>query len=154
MRFFHIHPHDSQWLRRWLRAQAFCVVVLVCVLLAMRASTPERLKGEPEANRIQANSVALEQMSRPISVAPEGWRRTRNGWEHVSTWRSVATRPLAEIIESQRQAEPAWIQAGLLKIREVPPLMFALIQITSIAVIVNVLREEKVSPKPLLSRRE
>ena len=140
MKLFHVHPSDSQWLRRWLRAQFFCCLAIVCVLVGMRLDSPRRY---PDVSQgVQISSVVLGQLPNAVSVSPEGWRRTSQGWEHVSTWRSIETRSLGEIIDGQLKTEPAWVQFTLEKLRNVPPLMFAVLQITLIAVVVNVFREQ------------
>ncbi len=73
------------------------------------------------------------------AVIPEGWRRTKYGWEHTSTWTSLfANASINELIAIQRHREPAWIRYGFAKLRAIPPLMVAVLQITAIAVIVNI----------------
>ena len=156
MKFFYVHPNDARWLRRWLANNIVCVLAIVCFLVTIRLATsvpPATIKrasadrsavmqGDlpPETDRVLPNSRERN------PVAPEGWRRTDQGWEHVSTWPPIP-RPLFEIIQSQQDREPAWIQLLLAKLRNVPPLIFALIQVTAIAVIVNARGSKQNSPE-------
>lgn len=88
---------------------------------------------------------------RPVPVAPEGWRRTIDGWEHVSTWLPIA-RPLGEIVLEQEAREPIWVRAGLAKVRRVPPLAFAMLQIAAISAIVGIARtEQRKDPKQIVA---
>lgn len=143
---FHIHPSDLQRLRRWFRAQLLCCLIIASVLIGLRFENSEHnLDTSPSLNseqEVQITPVVFGQLPNAVSVSPEGWRRTSRGWEHVSTWPSIETRSLGEIIKGQLKTEPAWIQFTLEKLRNVPPLMFAVLQITLLAVIVNVLREQ------------
>lgn len=157
MKFFNLHSDDARWLSRWVRSNLVCVLAIICFLIAIRNETPVPFVS---ISQVQADqSVALRSADlppedlgtalppetklvllgsrRPNPVAPEGWRRTDQGWEHVSTWRPIP-RPLDEIIATQVDREPAWIRNILDRLRSVPPLMFALIQVTAIAAIVNV----------------
>lgn len=75
------------------------------------------------------------------TVLPVGWRRTKNGWEHVSTWSEFAVPAPAsinELIARQHDREPRWMRTLMTRISRIPPLMIALIQITAIAAIVFV----------------
>jgi hypothetical protein len=80
-------------------------------------------------------------MLRPRPVLPHGWRRTDQGWEDVSKWRTSA-RPLAEIIVQQEARESASVQSALASLHGIPPLAFALLQIAAVAGIVAVSRNE------------
>ncbi len=73
----------------------------------------------------------------PVSVAPTGWRRTANGWENVATW-TKPSRPLREIVAMQHEREPQWMRSTLAGVRGLPPLAFAMLQITAIAAIVAI----------------
>ena len=75
------------------------------------------------------------------AVPPEGWRHSKDGWEHVSTWRQTP-RPLGEIVMEQEMREPKWMKSALASVRGIPPLAFGLFQIAAIALIVNVTRRE------------
>ena len=147
-----------------MRSNLACVLLMTCFLLAIRTDIPMPFAAITQAQTEQSMTFPSEDVSpqdvktllppetelvllssrRPNPVAPEGWRRTDQGWEHVSTWRPAA-RPLGEIIETQVDQEPAWMRDLLERLRKVPPLMFALIQITAIAAIVNVARNQSES---------
>ena len=157
MKFFYLHPNDVRWLCRWLRNNLLCMVAIVCFLLTIRLASSMPL-APITRSQVDHSSAATGDLPHegelllltsrhPIPVAPEGWRRTDKGWEHVSTWRSMP-RPLGEIIKSQVEREPAWLQLTLAKLRNVPPLIFALIQLTAITAIVNTSRNKK-SPECL-----
>lgn len=72
----------------------------------------------------------------PNPIAPQGWRRTDRGWEHVSTWPKPG-RPLGEIVREQEQREPRWLSNVLTEVRQLPPLTFAALQIVAIAGVVR-----------------
>lgn len=157
MKLLKLHPDDAQWLRRWIRSNLVCVLVILCFLIAIRNQSPESCTtsglaqagqlpvqpayGEtdrPEEVLPPETKLVLLDSRRPNPVLPEGWRRTKHGWEHVSTWR--IPRPLGQIIANQLDREPVWARNILAGLRSVPPLMFALIQITAIAAIINASR--------------
>ena len=152
MKSFHIHPSDIHWLKRWLTGHA--------VFLLLAGSLWAGVQCWPKQERSYARSAVADQTigensDLPVSdfqgtttpapktdaqghaVPPEGWRRTKDGWEHVSTWRPTA-RPLGEIVLQQEMREPKWMKSALAGVRGIPPLAFGLFQITAIAVIVNV----------------
>jgi hypothetical protein len=162
MTFFHVHPDEVVWLRRWLRGNLICCLAIVCFALAIRfdpSVSPEPMKlaraslargynaliASPPDDRLPPESELILLTSRPANpIAPQGWRRTDQGWEHVSTW--SLPRPLGEIIEGQRDREPAWLQLTLARLRDVPPLVFGMLQIAAIALIVRFTRY--LSPSP------
>ena len=158
MKLTKLHPDDLRWLSRWLRSNLVCVLAIFCFLMVIRNNAPSRstTAGQARAEQAEAappatdaapaelettlppeSELVLLPSRRPNPVAPKGWRRTKHGWEHVSTWRPIP-RPLGQIIETQFDREPAWARLMLERLRGVPPLMFALIQVTAIAAIVNV----------------
>ena len=159
MKLFKLHHDDARWLCRWMRNNLIGVLAILCFLVAIRNESPvpfaamshvqadqsltlqsADLPPEVGAAMPPETELVLLDARRPNPVAPEGWRRTDQGWEHVSTWRPMP-RPLDEIIETQVQQESVWIRFILARLRRVPPLMFALIQITAVAAIVNVARK-------------
>ena len=155
MKFIARHPQESRWLRRWLRSHFVCFLSLAAFLLLLRMPSTQ-----PRAQQARADlaerpgdlqsgdpSIGSEEGSLPPEtkiiylhareanpVSPQGWRRTDRGWEHVSTWRKFG-RPLAEIVMDQQEREPGWIKSGLASIRKLPPLAFAMLQITAISAI-------------------
>ena len=146
MKYFYVHSDDARWLRRWLGKNLAFVLVMAWLLILLRFETSAplqtmnplraaQLETDPgETTRL--SDAALLSSRFPTAVAPEGWRRTKRGWENTSSW-PLLPRPLGEIIRLQEDREPAWMQLALANVREVPPLVFGLIQITAIAVILN-----------------
>ena len=131
MTLFNIESKDRQWLTRWLFSNLVCVTVLGCLLVLLRFESTT-----PVIPMTQATADTLTAVTEVGSIPPQGWRRTANGWEHTSHWRSRSSRPLAELILIQRDREPAWAQKGLHVLRELPPLTYAMFQLTAIAAIV------------------
>ena len=70
-------------------------------VLESRADSGDHLPAETE--------LVYLPVRRPNPVPPQGWRRTRDGWEHVSTWRPLG-RPLGEIVMEQEAREPGWMK--------------------------------------------
>ncbi|EMI58526.1 hypothetical protein RSSM_00053 [Rhodopirellula sallentina SM41] len=84
------------------------------------------------ANAAQMTSDDMRSaQSAPRAVPPRGWRRTSNGWEHVSTWSTLPTRTvtLNDHIIAQRDAEPIWLRNAARVLRGIHPSYFALGQI-------------------------
>ncbi len=100
---------------------------------SLRSGDPS-LRSGGEASLPPETEVIYLQTRSANPVPPQGWRRTDRGWEHVSTWRKIG-RPLAEIVMDQQKREPGWVNSGLASIRELPPLAFAMLQITAISAI-------------------
>ncbi|MEM9368778.1 MAG: hypothetical protein AAGD07_22535 [Planctomycetota bacterium] len=73
------------------------------------------------------------------AVPPIGWRRTVDGWQHVSTWRAnpMARIPLPQQILAQQSREPLWCRNLFAWLRSVPPLGFAATQLVIVFLIVN-----------------
>lgn len=150
MKHLKLNPEDAQWLRRWLRSNLGFFAVTVGLLIAARYQPAMPVVTEAQASSEithtdRSNQAPVLDPSHtdalPRSVPPTGWRRTCNGWEHVSTWQSLGT-SINDLIAQQCQQEPAWIRGIFAKIRSVSPLMLALFQITAIAAIINVTRGE------------
>ena len=76
------------------------------------------------------------------AALPSGWRLTKHGWEHTSTW-TLSNASINQLIAAQRDREPAWIRFGFSKLRSIPPLMVALLQITAVAVITNIAKNHR-----------
>ncbi len=134
MQYFYVHPDDARWLRRWLRNNVLCVAAILGFLALIRWDAYPPLEVMQ-----RAGAVHVVESGQPRAVAPQGWRRTNRGWEHVSTWRRPS-RDLAEIIRLQETREPAWIRSILAGLRGIPPLVYAFIQVGAIAAIVHVTR--------------
>ena len=152
MKSFHIHPSDIHWLKRWLTGHAVFLLLAGSLWAAVQYwPTPARgvaqslvddqtlvaAPGDAPADFGSKQAPpSFETDDQGFAVPPEGWRRTKDGWEHVSTWRPVP-RPLGEIVLEQEKREPAWMKSALAGVRGIPPLAFGLFQMTAIAVVVN-----------------
>jgi hypothetical protein len=105
---------------------------------------------DPQAKVLAQSTVA----GAASAVVPDGWRRTRHGWEHTSTWTNLfANASINELIEIQRRREPAWVRYGFAKLRAIPPLMVAVLQIAAIAVIVSIAESRRQAEKTLNRRQ-
>lgn len=151
MKLLHIHPRDRTWLRRWLRSNVSFFVVATTLLIAVRYQ-PEMPLGphvsasgdlHPRNSQLAATDPGLPPHGQPNAVAPQGWRRTCDGWEHVSSWPSIKS--INQLISEQHDLEPEWIRIVFAKLRGISPLMVALLQITAIATIVNVAKSRTVT---------
>ena len=155
MNILHVHTDDRAWMWRRLRSSIRGMTVLLVLSLLMHRgpSLPGSTGSETTAT---ARSVAVDSApsetriavasgtDRQLNpVAPVGWRRTNRGWEHVSTWPTAGTTMLStgtsdsinQLILSQRASESWWLQTTLAHLRQIPPLIFCVMQIAAIAVI-------------------
>ncbi|WP_146576484.1 hypothetical protein [Neorhodopirellula pilleata] len=140
------------WMRRRLRSTLFLGALLIAAQTLSAIATPGR--ADRDADRHSANqsfaSSELEPDRIGRAVLPVGWRRTSEGWEHVSTW-GWATQnelTLSQRIVAQRRAEPVWLQAALAKIRRTPPGCFALAQLLCVGILFLVCRDQT-CPRPV-----
>jgi len=71
------------------------------------------------------------------AVWPTGWRRTAQGWQHVSSWQGDWRQPseLPALVAAQQAREPARISAGLRWVRTQSPLTIAAAQISIVLAI-------------------
>lgn len=154
MNLIHLHPDDLAWMRRRLRqsTKVLLAMTLLSSLLQYSSNVPAQTRPpatgadvaidfETSARRSSAPSSVKAETSeadqRPLNpVPPVGWRRTSQGWEHVSHW-PTAPRSLNELIIDQRAEEPAWVQACFRQLGSVSPLAFAMFQISAVALIVT-----------------
>ncbi|TWU05636.1 hypothetical protein [Stieleria varia] len=86
-----------------------------------------------------ASAEATEQL--PAGEIPSGWRRTAHGWEDASKWRVPAggrQQSLDEWISATQKQEIPWTRALFSRLRRIPPLMIATIQISLVAVIYRI----------------
>jgi hypothetical protein len=89
------------------------------------------------------NSVAFQVTASADSkaVVPQGWRRTKFGWEHTSTWNLAAAEAappsLQEWIDRTSRRNPHWTNNLLSKIRSLSPITIALAQIALIGLILG-----------------
>ena len=154
MTFLYLHTDDRAWMLQRLRSSARGMTALLVLSAVMH--DPADVRGSSGAATVPVTgSVAVVSTSssevqtasitgrQPNPVPPVGWRRTNRGWEHVSTWPTAEARTLSpnaaasinELILNQRASESAWLQTILGRLRQIPPLMFSVMQITAIAVI-------------------
>ncbi|MFK8114110.1 MAG: hypothetical protein AB8B91_18050 [Rubripirellula sp.] len=153
MKYFYVSPQDARWLRRWLLNNLVGVVAIVGVIMVIRVESSVPDVGPHQVisvNQVVGSDSSL--LHKPTAVAPEGWRRTSSGWQHVSTWRKSS--PPIAVVDQQESIEPTWIDQTLQRIQGVPPLMFALIQITAIAAIVNIAGKEQDEHEQPIADRE
>ena len=100
---------------------------------------------------MHATAQVVASTSAPVSVSPQGWRRTANGWEHSSQWRALSL-SLNDLILAQQQREPAWVQGALQRVRSLPPLVFCAMQLAMVALIVWVSETKKGDQKSLVAK--
>ena len=83
---------------------------------------------------------------RSRAVLPHGWRRTADGWQHVSSWAAATRRiPLSQRIVAQQNAQPVWMRNAMDSIRQIPPGSFALAQLVSVGLLFWLVNRKKVS---------
>lgn len=113
----------------------------------LMASTPSVDAADREAaSRERTAATSEERISiGPRSVPPVGWRRTANGWEHVSEWPSAHT-PLKGIsaqvsisdrIVSLEKSEPAHLRHWMDRLRATHPVIIALGQIACVGLLLG-----------------
>lgn len=73
------------------------------------------------------------------SIPPAGWRKTSRGWEHTSSWPGLGP-TINDLIATQESSEPQWVRTSLAKVKSVPPITVALIQLLAIAAIAGIAR--------------
>ncbi len=152
MNFLQLSPNDSAWMKRWLRSNLSFFLVIVVLLIALRYE-PEVTGSSVDAGYANPTIEPLTTATTfpptdgaadqgPVAVAPTGWRLTRNGWENVASW-TKTTRTIDEMIADQTEQEPAILRVAFERIRGVSPLMIALLQISAVAMIINVARSRQ-----------
>jgi len=150
MKLPRLDPDDRRWLFRWLRGNLVCVVLLLGLLLVLQIDTAVRMMPVSHADPSLSTSFGTTDDHRAttgetavgISVQPEGWRRTVNGWEHVSNWHASAV-PLEQVISGQRDREPYWVRALLAWLRSLSPVTYAAIQLATLIVAVAITEAQK-----------
>lgn len=138
MKPLRLHPADSQKMLLRLRVHVRCMFVAGVLGAVIHIGT--HVPMSPAASN-ETIAVVTISPSGVKSVMPAGWRRTKNGWEHVSTWTNLGlptTSSINELISQQQAREPQWIRVAMARLSRVPPLMIAVMQITAIAAIVFV----------------
>ena len=136
-----IDTDNKRWFAARLHAHLRCVLCVGLLCAVIRAEPPGSLDSKAKGHLDGPTAEITIGKDGTKSVMPAGWRRTRNGWEHVSTWPSPGRYPeftINELLQRQREREPKWIRMVMARISRVPPLMVALIQLTAIAAIMYV----------------
>jgi len=84
--------------------------------------------------------------STPRAVPPVGWRRTADGWQHVSTWSKSLSEviPLGQRVLAQQNQEPLWARELMQSFRAIPPGCFAIGQLLCIVVLFAVHKSSKI----------
>lgn len=119
------------------KLREFSLPVFLAFAFAVGCSPPAKFENE-RGNVVSASGASGE--------IPTGFRRTVNGWEDTSMWHVAPDYKPKSIdgwMDQQRDREASWLRRVLNKIRQTPPLMVALIQITAIAAIVRISRVDK-----------
>lgn len=138
------------WMRRRLRT-TLCLGALLLGVQTLSALTnptrADRDNGQTSEHPTLASQESAPQGVRR-AVLPVGWRRTAQGWQHVSTWRRVARNELtlSQRIVAQQRAEPLWLRAGLAKIRRTPPGCFAMAQLLAVGILFLIPRDQTCPP--------
>ena len=109
--------------------------------------TPFRIGSKASAftsRRDAGRSIGHDQPNQQLTgspggraVWPTGWRRTAQGWQHVSSWQGDWRQPseLPALVAAQQAREPARISAGLRWVRTQSPLTIAAAQISIVLAI-------------------
>ena len=158
-----LNPAELKWLHGWLRSNVTIAGLIFSLLIVAQhapdipimsghVATAGVVARDSENPRLDDHKVALPPetelvllTSRPPNpVAPEGWRRTVDGWEHVSTWASFGP-SISQRIIAQRAQEPRWIRHAFIRILGISPLLIGMFQLTAIAAIVYVAQRRTIS---------
>ena len=107
---------------------------------------PDQQRGGQRSNAI-ANDVTEAVEVRPpqtlglpsgaVAVAPSGWRKTADGWQHVDSWHDVPTMTMRESLDRRRRHTTPLGQS-LGRLSQISPWNIAAAQIMCIAVIFRV----------------
>ncbi|MEM0924699.1 MAG: hypothetical protein AAGJ83_01555 [Planctomycetota bacterium] len=106
------------------------LVALLCI--GATGCSPPTLFEHESASTVAGESNA---------ALPRGFRRTNDGWEDATYWHlgpDYQDRPLQSWIDELQDREPPWLRHALDRIRQMPPLMVAVIQVATIAVIFKI----------------
>lgn len=137
MELFTVASADRRFLARSIRCHLLIWLVIGSVF-TIGALFPTQ---GPYAARPQAVAEDVVQIDAHV---PVGWRRTTDGWEHTSNWLSP-DKSIDTWIEEQKSREPAWIQRCLAMIRNTPPLVFAILQVSMITAVVLITTRKKLA---------
>ncbi len=127
------HPHA--WMVRRLRVTLGITVLLLLVQTVSAVSE----KTKPASVKKTSALATLDNSmgSGPRAVLPAGWRRTADGWQHVSTWKEspIKRLSLSQLVLAQRDAEPFWLRQATEYLRRTPPGCFALAQLLCVGLL-------------------
>lgn len=124
MNYFYLHPDDRRWLKRWFRNNLICLAAIIAFVSILHISAVVQ-------ESVKANSVR----GQDEAVIPEGWRRTAKGWVHTSQWH-FSQAETTSVPKSPRGVQPSWLRDAMETVRQTSPLVIAMMQITSVAIIV------------------
>lgn len=153
MPFLPTLPTDPTLLHGWMLRRLLRCFLLVCMFGVLNVVSGQWSSGLTQSSRTMSVSPRASKPDvssetsphRPSTsgkgraVLPLGWRRTAQGWQHVSTW----TKPLEplpslhERILAQRAAEPSWVRRLMSVIRSIPPIGIAILQLAAIGLVVR-----------------
>ena len=124
MSHFYLHPEDRRWLKRWFRNNLICVAAIIVFVSILHISAVVQ-------ESVTANSVR----GQDEAVIPEGWRRTAKGWVHTSQWH-FSQAETTSVPKSSGGVEPRWFGNAMETVRRTSPLVIAMMQIASVAIII------------------
>ena len=141
MKLPHIGSEERRWLAARLRVHTGCVLGIAALCGVIRAEPSQRIV--PESPVIETVYDGEREIK---TVMPSGWRRTKDGWEHVSTWTHLlpqTSTSINELIADQHDREPRWLRQAMKRVGQIPPLMIAVIQVAAIAAIAFVAESKR-----------
>ena len=146
------------WMCRRLRTTLWLAGLLIGVqtLSALPSGQTARVRRAQNAlstHDSATSSPASTSIGQPIlssqeprAVLPTGWRRTADGWQHVSSWAAATRRiPLSQRVIAQRNAQPVWMRRAMASIRQIPPGSFALAQLACVGLLFWQVNRKKAS---------
>jgi len=143
MKLPQIGSEERRWLASRLRAHAGCALGIAVLCGVIRAEPSHCIVPESPAPVIE---TAYDGERVIKTVMPSGWRRTKDGWEHVSSWAHLLPQKptsINELIADQHDREPKWLRQTMKRVGQIPPLMIAVIQVTAIAAITFVAESKR-----------
>jgi hypothetical protein len=145
MELFTVAAADRRFLKRWMRCHALVWLVIGSVLTISSVLPSKGGYQAPSQSSIRETVHPSESVAHAEDAhIPVGWRRTAFGWEHTSNW-LAPDKSIDHWIEEQKSREPAWIQRALALIRNTPPLVFAVMQLSMITAVVLITTRKRLS---------
>ena len=102
------------------------------------------MRSHPQARTQVAGEYIDPNGKRHVVYKPNGWRRTKHGWEHTSAWlvnqngRENVT--YSTLLAAEEASTPTMIRPMLKRLATTSPVLIALAQICVIAIICQVAR--------------